>query len=358
MTDRTQSLQNQTVAAAADELLSPREDGDRLSVAVAALYSLCSSVTGVDDDSKLAEDSGETGLPGGKAISPKDAARCVLDFNRTSKFLRGLHAAVLEARERFPGTTVEILYAGCGPFAPLAVLLAGRFNPSEIRFTLLDIHKRSLDAARLIFQALGAEAFVRDYIQGDAASYKHGAAHGLHIVVVEAMQAALEKEPQVAITLNLAPQLSPGGIFIPERVAVDCCLCAPAKESALLTAGAHAASPPDASEGGDRAGALLGRVLELSAEACRNASAPEGGERPGRPFPPKVTLDVPKVLEGEPNLMLLTTINVFGSIVLESYESGLTWPRVLCDLGKVRGGMRVEFAYRQGGSPGFSYRAL
>ncbi len=112
----------------ADVLLSPRAERGRLRAAAAELYSLFSSVVGVGDGSNHPNDSEETWLASGKAISPRDAARCVLDYRRTSKFLRGLHAAVLEARERFPDAAIEILYAGCGPFAPLAVPLTGRFS--------------------------------------------------------------------------------------------------------------------------------------------------------------------------------------------------------------------------------------
>ena len=72
----------------ADELLSPQADSNRLNAAAAGLYSLCSSVTGIDEYSGHADDSDGTRLPSGEAISPEDAARCVLDYSRTSKFLR------------------------------------------------------------------------------------------------------------------------------------------------------------------------------------------------------------------------------------------------------------------------------
>jgi hypothetical protein len=39
----------------ADELLSPQTPDNRLNVAAAALYSLCSSVTGIDEDSVHAD---------------------------------------------------------------------------------------------------------------------------------------------------------------------------------------------------------------------------------------------------------------------------------------------------------------
>jgi hypothetical protein len=341
----------------ADDLLSDQADDDRLAAAAAGLYSLCSSIAGIDEHSAHADDLDGTWLPSGEAISPRDAARCVLDFRRTSRFLRGLHAAILEVRGRFPGATTEILYAGCGPFAPLAVPLTSRFSPDEIRFTLLDVHERSLNGARRVFQALGKSAFVRDTIRCDAASYRHGAPHAVHVVVVEAMQAALEKEPQVAITLNLAPQLCPGGIFLPERITVDCCLCDVAKEFPALPAGADAPDSLPAGAAG-RGRVHLGRVLDLTAGGCRDPSASSSGNEHGWASLPPTLLHVPEHVDGELHLMLLTAITVFGSIALDEHESGLTTPRVLFDAGKMRGGQALAFEYHLGDRPGFRYRYL
>ena len=339
----------------ADELLSHQESDDRLNAAVIELHSLCSSVSGIDEDSNHADGLDGTELPSGKAISPRDAAGCVLDYTRTSKLLKGVHAAILEARKRFPNTTIEILYAGCGPFAPLAIPLTSRFSASEIRFTLLDIHKRSLDAARRIFQDFGLTAFVREYTQCDAAFYKHEAPHDIHIVLVETMQAALEKEPQVAITMNLASQLRSGGIFIPERIAVDGYLCDLTKEFTTLHVEADAAK---FLSGTGKVRVYLGRVLELTAWSCHNlfASSSVGPCRVS--LSPNVILETPKALDGEFNLMLLTTITVFDSIALSGYDSGLTCPRILFDVGKIHGGMRIGFAYNLGNKPGFKHRFL
>ena len=324
----------------AGDLLSDRTGDDTLRAAAARLYALCSSVTGIGDDSTGADDADGTRLPGGEALAPRDAARCVLDPRRTSRFLRGLLAAVLQARTRFPDVPTEILYAGCGPFAPLALPLTTRFSPAEIRFTLLDVHTRSLDAARRVFQALGRSAYVRDYVRCDAASYVVDAAHPPHVVVVEAMLAALEREPQVAITMNLAPQLCPGGILVPERITVGCCLCDVAGD------------PPAAAGGGARI--HLGRVMELTAAGCRDLPASSDGET----HIAKVRVEVPAELDGEFDVMLLTGITVFESIALDEGESGLTCPRILFDLGRARGGEVLEFEYRLGDTPGFRYRSL
>jgi hypothetical protein len=73
---------------------------------------------------------------------------------------------------------------------------------------------------------------------------------------------------------------------------------------------------------------------------------------------PKLLLNVPEDLEGKLDVMLLTAVTVFHSIALDSYESGLTCPRILYDLGKARGGEVIEFDYRLGDRPGFKYRVL
>lgn len=334
-----------------DEILSPDTVGNDLERSVDRLYSLFSELAGLDRDSDRQDDQAATLLDHGLAISPSQAAGCMLDSVRTAQFLRATHAALVEARERFPGQALEVLYAGCGPYAPLAIPLTTRFTADEIQFTLLDVHQRSLDAARLIFKSLDLGAFVRDYQQCDASSYRHPAQRALHLVVTETMQAALLCEPQVSIVMNLAPQLCDGGILIPERVAIDACLWDLEYKPSPISHGNEGLLP-------EMTRIHLGRVAEVTLETCRNLSKKLGANSSEEHFVPAGSVETPQNATENFYLTLLTTITVFGQFTLSESESLLTYPIVMHDLGKIRGGMKIELYYQLGAKPGFKCRLV
>jgi hypothetical protein len=339
-----------------DEILALDTSQEDLSRSVTQLYSFFTELTGLNRDSADPEVTMATQLDSGLAISPGVAAGCLLDAFRTAQFLRATNAAIKESQNRFPGVVIEILYAGCGPYAPLALPLATRFTPDEVQFTLLDIHQRSLDTAWELFNRLGVGDFVRDFKQCDASSYTHPAPGMLHLVITETMQAALLNETQVSIAMNVAPQLCPGGMMIPESIVIDACLW-------NLTY-----QPPDVLVGrGDPAQVglpaelrriPLGRVAEFTLETCRDLSNKLGANLPETGFLPAGLVETPDAATEDFYLTLLTTLTVFDRFRLSEYESLLTYPIVMHDLGKIRGGMKIEFYYQLGAKPRFKCRLV
>ena len=323
-----------------DELIGENHPG-KLREAAIQLHLLLSGIAGIEENTENQSDSQITLLPSGKAISPMDAARCVLDFARTSKFLRGIYDALVELRKRFPDEPIEILYAGCGPFATLTVPLMTKFSSDQIRITLLDVHRRSLDSARRIFQFFGLEDRVAAYIHEDAAVYVHH--RPLHLIITETMQKAMEKEPQVAVTYNLAPQLCREGIFVPEKITVDACFYNPGTEFSVAETG-------DASDAFEnkRVRINLGRIFEMTArhtvEKLDDVSLPS------------VVLALPPEANENLGLMLSTTVTIFKSVILEEYDSGITYPHILRDFKLTECRKQIEFTYFLGSKPGFRYR--
>jgi len=307
---------------------------DRSPAAVATLDQLFREITGMREDTAGPRERSAILAPAGAASSPLDAARCLLDVRRTAAYLRGVHAAIQEARLRFPTETIHVLYAGCGPFAPLCLPLLPLLKGERVRFTLLDVHARAVESVQSILAALHLEDAHVDCLVCDATRYRHPEQQPLHIVVSETMQRALEKEPQVAIVMNLAPQLTAGGMMVPEMIAVDAVLTDLSREL-----GSNSDAP------GPWSGRIpLGRILEVDRErACAWAA--------GKPSHlPSARIAVSPVVPANYSLVLATTIRTFGGRGLREYESGLTHPLIVHDW---HAGDNLEFTYHLCDKPGF-----
>lgn len=295
------------------------------------LYRFFSELTEIEHSSANAEDAIQTKLEGGKAISPKEAAHCVLDFARTTQFLRGIYAAIIELQKRFSTETLEILYAGCGPYAALIAPLLTLFQPKDLRLTLIDIHQRSIAGVEKIISELKFEDFIAEILCADAITYQDDTKP--HLIICESMQNALQKEPQFALTLNLAPQLIENGIFIPQKISVQACLANSSKEFST--------------EGEERERIYLGEIFNLEAEKL--IAVDKAQEK---------IIEIPQTNIENADFMLLTKVEIFDRFGLNDYDSGISYPLTLKELKNLSIGNRIAFKYIFDSNPRFEYRIL
>ncbi|HUX52792.1 MAG TPA: hypothetical protein VMV56_00110, partial [Williamwhitmania sp.] len=226
------------------------------------------------------------------------AAHCLLEMKRTTVFLRGIKCAI-DSKLHANNSRVEILYAGCGPYATLATPLLSFYTSEQVRVTLLDINPVSIKAAETLIVSLELEGYVADYTLADASTYQVDKSYD--IVISETMQSGLKKEPQVAIMQNLIPQCNSNTIFIPEQITIDAYL----KKRGIWQ--------------GDQLIEEGGKTTHICELFSVSKTRLEAGSY-------RKVVDMPQSLIGPYDLLLYTTIRVFGEEVLSLNDCSLNLP--------------------------------
>lgn len=317
---------NGTLCLSSKELINCRDDYFLMKRACDDLYQLFSSITGVDI-SKLSE--GDILLASGKAISPSGAAHCLLEFKRTAIFLRGIKKAI-DSKIDESNNKVNILYAGCGPYATLVTPLLSFYSSKQVNITLLDINPVSLTAVEKLYKSLGLDSYVADIALADASVYKVEMPYD--IVISETMQAGLKKEPQVAIMQNLIPQCGADTIFIPEKITIDAYL----KKRGIWD--------------GDQLIEEGGKTTHLCELFSVSIAQLDVGSY-------RKVVDIPQSLVGPYDLLLYTTIKVFNDEVLGLNDCSLNTPLKYYEL---RNGYpkAIDFWYSQTDRPKIESKVL
>ena len=305
----------QTIGKLVAELLPPyigQEYEQDIIQRVHELFSEMAVVSGFDEHHEWMLDKPTSS---GIAISSNEAALCLLDFRRTSQFLRGIHQAIRDAQRLFPGETIEVLYAGCGPYAPFLTLTATLFSPGEVRFTLLEINPESLAAAKVLVNEMDQGSFLRASHLADATTFQVPAAKDYHILFTETMDAVLEREPMVPILLNLLPQMREDVLVVPRNVTIEGVFF---KESDL-SKGMDGLWDLDCEDEGHS----VGTVMDM-AGAIKKHLADEG--------PGEKVFQLSQCPMPEPGqrgfFALFTTVDIWEDIVLIKNESDITDLRV------------------------------
>jgi hypothetical protein len=326
----------QALSAISTCFLAPETDFKALLQAKEQFSKILADITGLDIDKTGHR--GNLALASGKSIGPAWAAGCLDDLLRTKKFVRGLYLGIRAAQQRFPGTRIHILYAGTGPFATLALPMTQVFSPAEIKFTFLEIHPTSFSMLQKTIEFLQMEAYLHALVLADATQFQRDPLHPVHVLVSETMQQALKNEPQVAITMNLGPQLIPEGILIPECIDVWAGLLDPKRymQNKYRLDGQE-----------DPQQILLKKIFSLNRSLFNDA--PENGW-----FAPASMTLAPAQVAQFPILALFTDIQVFGAEKLRGHDSPLSLPLMLHDFQEgITQPKKVVFQYEMGVSPGF-----
>ena len=331
-------------------LLNEASTPAQLRDALNAFTQRCSEVGGIVPDRSFNAWAGDALLKDGVAISPAAAAHCVNDTQRSVVFIRAVYAAIKAAQARFTQAPVEILYAGCGPFATLLLPLLWRFEAGELTVHLLDIHQRSLDSVGLLISDFGLQAHRINCIQGDACHYQHPS--NPHVIIAETMQKSLEQEPQFAVTANLAPQLHPQGIFIPQQIEVDLCLAKLSEETAAVKRGDTLDSEALIAAGKRRRLATaLCLIPSQAATLMQQASQNSAGLFELNP----IHLTMPAAADlSDFDPVLFTRVQAFEQHQLLDYESEITLPLRCTELSPLQAGQRFKMSFQLGNYPKFA----
>jgi hypothetical protein len=322
--------------------LKCEDDYLEMKKAADSLHELFLAASGLQEDEDICRKN--YFLPTGKAIGTVWAGMCVKEFLRTKKFIRGVFLGIKQVQEKFPNTRIHIIYAGAGPFATLLIPLTTVFSSEEVKFTFLEINQGSIKNLEKIIRIFGAEKYVEEIVQCDAAEYKADKTKPIHIVLTETMQNALKREPQVAITLNLAPQLVEGGILIPQHITVDAALIDPRRDMERIMG----------VEGADEDYCLqLNQIFDLNKDTTTIEKS-EGN------FFSEIGIKIPKDIERRyKRLSLLTNIQVFEEENLTYMQCSLNLPYKVMDIKWENNAVdKVVFQYVISENPGFVHKLV
>jgi hypothetical protein len=326
------------------EILEPGKELIDLIAPANALIEFFEKLTQFSIDPTRNIAAGETRLDSGLAISPTLAAMCIRQQFRTLAFIRGLAEAISDTLQ--PDRPVCVLYAGCGPYALLAIPLMTLFSREQVRFTLLDIHQECVDSALSISDSLGLSSHIESAVCADATRYEIPANRRPDIIVSETMSVCLRNEPQVSIARHLLGQV-PDALLVPQSVSVEMCMVDWIKEHNLMPSDHVGEIPPP-----KRDRVYLGKIFELDAANIHSWHEIDDDRLPAG------QVQIPDSLESRYLPCLLTGITVYGENRLGDYDSSLTIPQLLSEKPTFSGREAVQFHYKLGANPELIYEVL
>ncbi len=206
----------------------------------------------------------------------------------------------------------------------------------------MEINSISIESLKQVFKRLNAFAYVKAIYQCDASSFSIAPELEPDILLIECVQRALQKEPQVAITYNLLPQLKKGAILIPENISLHVALVDNKKKTEYQTTVKNIKSVD----------------FYLNSEAIFSLNKTEvlqnslSFKKEGFPFTEKEIHFSKEQLNNYDQIIISTEITIFQNISLKINESGLTVPFIMADLNHEQKIIGAKTQYIVGTQPG------
>jgi hypothetical protein len=206
------------------------------------------------------------------------------------------------------------------------------------------VNEYSFHCLQKLITALQLESYIRRMEKADAASWTISVGDPVDIFISETMKNGLTKEPQVAIFMNIIPQLQAEAIIIPEKIRLQAALIDPAKRMKHKMNN----DEPDTSV------YTLDKIFQLSREiVLQYVTAFKRSE--GNYKFPETTVTIPaEKVAMHSQLCILTDVTVYNLVQLLTDESPLTMPLKLSDL-KEPAPRKIKFHYETGKNPGVQF---
>ncbi|MEP2936900.1 MAG: hypothetical protein ABJM06_00800 [Gilvibacter sp.] len=265
------------------------------------------------------QDTNPTHIDGGVALSSRHALDCLDDPLRTVRFIAGAYAALQDTLNTIKERPLQVVYAGCGPGAPLLLPFLHEFDKDQIDITLLDLNTTSLQSVKALIDHLDLHAYFRGFELVDAVTYEHPKNLGLHFVISETMDKGFTREPQVRVTQNMVAQLHPDGMFIPEAIDLYTEHTFYGKEPYFDIYKKHADLPPVYS--------TIDRALLFTIDKHVHNDPPFEFE--------SEPLKVPEDYSQTPDVAVFAEVRIYKDYILEKSESLLSNPVCILSLNNV-----------------------
>lgn len=291
-------------------------------------------------------DKNETIVNGGIALSSSGAADCVDDYLRTVSFLKGIYKALTKLLNDSPEKKINILYAGCGPYATLILPLLPLFDKERISAVLIDINASSLESVQKLVIAINLEEHNLQLIESNAIIYIIPENFNVDLAISETMHYALTSEPQVAISRNIIKQLPSHAIFIPQEIRINLAYTffdyEPYLRMDINEVKGYKKMQPYSHK------VFVDRLFTINKEHFDRENHTSKIE--------SSFYALPDIFENYPDVCLFTEITIYEDVELKTAESYITNPYCLVSLYGIKDYSEIQLVYDFCDIPKWSYQ--